>query len=277
MRHFAFALAFLAILMICPTGTLFGQPKQKRAASGRLSKRTLTVGGVERTYWVAPVVDASPSPPVIVVLHANTGNGEMAAHNGRVHQTGPGRRSFVAYPNALGQVWDLKGPADVAFILAMIDDITRSDASLDRSRVLATGAGLGGALAQRLACESSDRFAAIALISSGFPRQLTESCKPELATPVLLIDGGIRRSGDVNLLSATETFEYWRKKNGCSGEAAVERRTTPRDHTITLARPCRDGAEVRYIKATDDGKPWMEEAAREIAEFILRFRRLPKF
>jgi polyhydroxybutyrate depolymerase len=201
----------------------------------------------------------------------------MAAHNGRVHQTGPGRRAFVAYPNALDQTWNLKGSEDVAFIKAMIDEITRSDASLDRSRVFATGAGLGGALAQRLACESSDRFAAIALVSTGFPRMLMDSCKPEQATPVLLIDGGIRRSGDINLLSAAETFEFWRKKNGCTGEPAVERRTTPRDHTVTLARPCRDGAEVRFIKATDDGKPWMEEASREIAEFVLRFRRLPKF
>lgn len=250
------------------------------AQAQRLVQRTLTVQGAERSYWVAAPMDGAPAPAVVVVFHANGGTGDLVARRSRLHMTPNGRRWFVVYPNGLNQTWNTKDAADVEFTKAMVDAVLQSDSRIDKSRVYAAGAGSGGLLAAKLACEASDRFAAIATMAAGVPESLRTSCKPEQATPLLLVQGNLSRpetGGQAQ--DPKQVFDFWRQTFACTGAPATEKKEGGAiAATITTARPCRDGAEIRLIAGDSAGdNPWIEEATREIYQFFNKFRRLPKF
>lgn len=236
----------------------------------RLEQRTITVRGAERTYWVAPPVDRGPAPATVVVFHANGGSGDAVARRSRLHATPNGRKWFVIYPSGLGKGWNTKDSSDVEFTKAIVEAVLKSDNRIDKSKVYATGAGSGGELAEKLACEASDRFAAIAIVSAGVPETVRANCKPEQATPLLILTSQTQ--------GISETFDYWRKTFACTGTPVTEEKPGAISATIATAKPCRDGAEVRYVVGNRSGdNPWIEEAAREIHQFFFRFRRLPKF
>ena len=244
------------LLFLIAASALLGQ---------RLEQRTITVRGVERTYWVAEPVDRGPAPATVVVFHANGGSGEAVARRSRLHLTGIARKWFVIYPNGLDKTWN---STDVEFAKAVVDAVQQSDKRIDKSKTYAAGAGSGGELAERLACEASDRFAAIAIVSARVPEAVRSNCKPDQATPLLVLASQPPTS--------SEAFEFWRKTYGCTGAAVSE----PKENqaTITTAKPCRDGSEIRYVVGNTSGNnPWVEEAAVEMNQFFFRFRRLPKF
>lgn len=261
------------LLFLIAATTLCAQPQ------GRLERRTVTVRGVERTYWVAPPVDRGPAPATVVVFHATGGNGEVVARRSRLHATPNGRKWFVVYPSGSGKGWNTKDSSDVEFTKAIVEAVLQSDSRIDKSKVYATGAGSGGELAEKLACEASDRFAAIAIVAAGVPEAVRANCKPEQATPMLILTGNLPRTDKEGPTpSGSETFDFWRKTFGCTGAPTTEEKPGSISATIATAKPCRDGAEVRYIVGNSSGdNPWIEEASREIHQFFFRFRRLPKF
>lgn len=233
----------------------------------RLDQRTISVRGVERTYWVAVPVDRGPAPATLVVFHAAGGSGEAVARRSRLHLTGIGRKWFVIYPNGLDKTWNA---TDVEFARAVVDAVQQSDKRIDKSKTYAAGAGSGGELAEQLACEASDRFAAIAVVSAGVPEAVRANCKPGEATPLLILTGPSQKGSD--------TFDFWRKTYGCTGTPAAEQKDGPVAATISTAKPCRDGSEIRHVVGNNSGNnPWVEQAAIEMNQFFFRFRRLPKF
>ena len=121
------------------------------------------------------------------------------------------RGFIVLYPTGYGAprgTWNAGaccGPSmtlgidEVGFLLAVLD---AAEAALctDRSRVYATGMSNGGLMALRLACEASDRIAAVAPVAASlefFP------CTPPRAVGVMMIHG----TGDRNI--------YWEGGPGC--------------------------------------------------------------
>jgi polyhydroxybutyrate depolymerase len=246
------------LLFLIAASALLGQ---------RLEQRTITVRGVERTYWVAKPIDRGPAPATVIVFHANGGSGDAVARRSRLHLTGIARKWFVIYPNGLDKTWN---STDVEFAKAVVDAVQQSDKRIDKSKTYAAGAGSGGELAERLACEASDRFAAIAIVSAGVPEAVRTNCKPEQATPLLILTGSSQKN--------SETFDLWRKTLGCTGAPVTEEKNGPVAATISTAKPCRDGSEIRYVAGNTSGNnPWVEQAAIEMNQFFFRFRRLPKF
>ncbi len=130
--------------------------RERRETRARIAARmtydeTIRVGGVARTYkaHVPPSHDGRKPVPLVIVLHGGMG---------------------TAY-----------GVDDVGFIAAMIDDLAKKVA-IDRQRVYATGLSNGAMMCYRLACDLSERIAAIAPI--GGP-DATKTCA--LARPVSVI------------------------------------------------------------------------------------------
>jgi polyhydroxybutyrate depolymerase len=118
---------------------------------------------------------------------------------------------------------------DVAFVRDLLDEI-EARYCIDPKRVYATGMSNGGFLSHRLACEVSDRIAAVAPVAGvlGIP---PESCNPGRPVPVLHFHGTadpmVPYTGGTPLIpqlgvgivfrSVANTMSHWRSKNACSG------------------------------------------------------------
>jgi polyhydroxybutyrate depolymerase len=97
---------------------------------------------------------------------------------------------FIAvYPQGLGQItnWDtMPNSTDVPFVRDLIDALG-SRCSIDLSRIYASGHSRGGGMANRLACELSDRIAAIGPVSGDYEN--SEDCSPSRPVPVAAFHG----------------------------------------------------------------------------------------
>jgi polyhydroxybutyrate depolymerase len=139
--------------------------------------------------------------PVVIVMHGGGGNAE-----GMRHQTGmdgiADKNGFIAvYPEgnsgllmARMRTWNAgvccgaaarKKTDDVAFISEMIDFLV-SEYAADGARIYATGHSNGSQMSYRLACELSDKVAAVATNAG---QRALETCKPKRPVAVLHLHG----------------------------------------------------------------------------------------
>ncbi len=205
----AIVIAFALAQFACKV-PLTGESQRERAETlERMEARmtmdeTIVVGDLKRTYkaHVPPHSTSASALPLVIVMHGGFGNGyaiEMQSEMSKLAD----RAGFVtAYPEGLGKSlmptigrsWNGGGccnPAlarkidDVAFIAAMIDDIAKK-VNIDRNRVYATGLSNGAIMSYRLACDLSDRIAAIAPV--GGP-DTTLSCNPVRPVSVIHFHG----------------------------------------------------------------------------------------
>jgi predicted esterase len=141
--------------------------------------RSLTVGGLNRSYLVHVPNGHDPKAPlpVVLALHGATMNGAMMAWFSDLNRKADEAGFLAVYPNGTGRYssffWNGGnggGSAmqhtvdDVAFISALLDDLIRTY-PVDAEQIYATGMSNGAVMAFRLASELSDRIAAIAPVA----------------------------------------------------------------------------------------------------------------
>jgi polyhydroxybutyrate depolymerase len=97
---------------------------------------------------------------------------------------------IVVYPQAGASVWNIQageiGAIDVNFIRELIGYL-ETKLNIDPARIYATGFSNGGGMVHRLACDLSDRIAAIAPVAGA--HMPDQPCEPERPVPVLAIHG----------------------------------------------------------------------------------------
>lgn len=194
---------------------------------------TVTVGERERTFQVHVPASYDPATPAPLVLNFH-GFGSNAGQ--QVTLSGMNEKAddagFVAvHPEGTGapQSWNAGvccGSAseqdvdDLGFVRAMLDEL-EARLCIDTERVFSTGMSNGGFFSHRLACELSDRIAAIAPVAGVIG---VESCMPGQPLPVVHYhgtdDGVVPYDGSESLgfPSVEETITGWAERNGCDAE-----------------------------------------------------------
>lgn len=180
------------------------QQKKEEAQDPGSQVFTLTHEGKARTYrvYVPSSYNLQAAVPVVVVLH---GGGEEA--KSMEQRTGmdlsADRYGFIAVypqgtgPQAFGKIfgtWNagrccgaaMKNKVDdVGFISRMLDQLSEKF-KIDPNRIYATGHSNGSQMSYRLACELSERIAAIAPVGG---QGVFESCSPARAVSVIHFHG----------------------------------------------------------------------------------------
>lgn len=135
--------------------------------------------------------------PLLIELHGGGGSGDQIDGLTGFYSIADREGFVVAAPSGVNKGWnDGRGdtdPAsssadDVGFISEMIDRI-ESQAAVDPNRVYITGMSNGAIMSGRLACELSDRVAAIAQVAGTASVATAGSCHPSRPVPVLEIHG----------------------------------------------------------------------------------------
>ncbi len=244
--------------------------------------------GKDRPFIVhLPQGGATENLPVVLVLHGGGGNAEnmrqMTGMNSLADKHG-----FIAvypegYPSPLVshiRTWNAGiccGPAlkkksdDVGYIGAVID-LLAAQYKIDTSRVYVTGHSNGAMMSYRLACEMSDRIAAIA--PNAGQREVAE-CKMKRPVPVLhmhgtkdpcaLYDGGEKCGGcfskflgfgveeDRSCLPVRTVAQDAAKLNGCSMETEI----TLQKGSVTCEQyKCAKDAAVELCSIAGMGHRW---------------------
>ena len=172
------------------------------------------------------------------------------------------------------------GIDDLRYFEEMLD-LVETLINVDRARVFSTGLSNGGAMSQRLACQLSDRIAAIA--SVGGQAQLAISnpsaCTLARAVPAMVIHGtadpgwpyedppasglpGNISWGNDNRLgaSAPQTVEFWKIHNGCTVTQSIVLPDISSTDGSTVERTnhsgCNGGAEVVLLRIDGGGHTW---------------------
>ncbi|MDU0313383.1 PHB depolymerase family esterase [Phycicoccus sp. M110.8] len=264
--------------------------------------RTLASGGRERTYQLHLPDGYRPDRawPVVLVFHGrgNTGVGTEAfsgldnlpavvAYGNGVVGTGSGeRQAWEGAPYAAEGVDDVRYTADLL-------DTLESDLCVDTRRVYATGKSNGAGFTGILACELSDRIAAIAPVSGAFYGTGHPTCTPTRPVPVIDFHGTgdvtIPYAGDADrgLPAIPDWVAAWAARNGCQAGPLVE--DTAPDVTTSRWVGCRAGAEVTHVAVLGGGHTWPGQdsysgggyathsiEAHEVMWEFLRDERLPQ-
>jgi len=246
--------------------------------SGTLTRGTIEVGGLSRTYSIYVPKGLSKGAPLVLVMHGAGENGaRMRIETGYGFDRLADTNGFaVAYPNAYEGYWNACGIVgggdangletdDVGFLAALTDKLI-ADFGIDRARVFAMGSSRGGFMAFRLALEAPTRFRAVAAVSANLPTPENFKCKPAgHGTPSVMIMNGTEDpivpfdGGDVNFFgfflrngkvrSSRASGQYFADLNSIAGPP------------VTSETEVADGVRVEQVLWHNDSKIEVELVA----------------
>jgi polyhydroxybutyrate depolymerase len=202
--------------------------------------RTITVGDRERVYHlhVPPSYDRTKPLPLVMNFHGGGGNPMQQRRDTQMDAVADKNNFIVAYgqgTSAFGKflTWNVylsdtyatkKNVDDIGYVKAMLDDL-EDLFKIDAKRVYATGYSMGGIISYALACEMSDRIAAIAPVAATMQNP-PETRKAKRPVPVMhfhgmkddhcLFEGGVGENAKdkMDRPAASEGIDWWVKHNG---------------------------------------------------------------
>lgn len=237
------------------------------------SEETLDVNGTKRSYLLhlPKGYDANKPTPVVLAFHGwKETAATMEADSGlsdKADQAG----FIVVYPNGLGQVqsWNAgtccgSSGDDVDFCKKLLVDVAKKS-NVDANRIYATGMSNGAMMTNRLACEMSDRIAAIASVAG---TRVLDGCTPKRAVPVMHIHGTKDivipydgRTGKLGIasMSVDRHIDFWIKHNHASSIPTDSKLDGPPLEVIqhVYAPTAQGSAEVVLIEIKGGGHLWL--------------------
>jgi polyhydroxybutyrate depolymerase len=260
--------------------------------SGSAQRTSLIHDNLERTFniHIPSLYDKLVQLPLVIALHGRGGNGEsmiLVTRKG-FDKLADKDGFFVVYPDGIELNWNdgrmdeeandrahRENIDDVGFISALIDYMIE-DYNIDPKRVYVTGISNGAIMSYRLACELSNKIAAIAPVDGNIPHLLFPECSPSMPVSVLAINNVNDplvpfEGGEINsifhriklgkVLSVNESIEFWVKRNQCSNIPVVaeEPDKDPEDGTRVTRKQYTngiDGTEVILYAVDGGGHTW---------------------
>jgi len=250
---------------------------------GDLSTGTISLAdGSIRTYHLYVPSTAGTEPiPLLVAMHGGFGSGLQFRDGSGFDRLAEANGFLVVFPDGTpivagrdSRVWnggaccgavtqDRQNVDDVGFIAAVIDEVSATHA-VDPGRVFATGHSNGAIMAYRLACELSDRIAAVAFQAGSLE---IDSCQPSrpvsimhlhgLADTNIPIDGGhISGVSKHEFASPRESIRTMAGIYGCTDQADLFDPSNP-DVSGTRWTGCDSDVTIEMVTIEGATHAWM--------------------
>jgi polyhydroxybutyrate depolymerase len=254
-----------------------------RVSSGDIHA-SMEFGGLTRTYLihVPPSYDRTTAMPLLLVFHGGGGTGEGMAKLTHMSNVSDEAGFIAVYPDGYKNTWndgrgvsasELAGVDDVGFISKLIDTLS-NQYRIDSNRVYATGMSNGGFFTDRLACELSDKIAAVAVVAATMSPNISNACSPARPLSVMIIQGtadplvpigggevrGLYGGERGSALSLNDTVKRWVQMNECAPDPTVTNLPIVSDDGTRVLREtygqCTQGAEVVIYIIDGGGHAW---------------------
>jgi polyhydroxybutyrate depolymerase len=255
-----------------------------------LGQSNITDSIVHQTYQrkfmvhFPPNFNTTTQRPLVLNLHGGSGNKVNAQGFSMLNPVSDQNNFIVAWPQGYGIAspgfsWadgrntsaDQAGIDDIGFIDKLIDTlITRYN--VDTNKIYICGFSNGGFMVQRLACQLSDRFAAMASLGSSMDTVLYQNCNPSkpipmaffngTADPAMPYGGGPMQNPQViPVVPVDTTVQFWVTHNNCQTASPVFNfpdtfttdNSTAELYTFTN---CDCNADVKFYKLINGGHTW---------------------
>jgi polyhydroxybutyrate depolymerase len=262
-------------------------PVPGATAPAGTSTYSMNVGGVNRTYdlHVPASLDRSQPAPLLIELHGGGGNASGMERLTGFFGIADTNGFVVVAPNALNKSWSdgrvatdtQSGADDIAFMNALIDQVS-TQVSIDPSRVYATGMSNGAIMSGRLACELSDRIAAVAQVSGTASVGIAATCNPGPPVPVLEIHGtddplvpygggtvAAMLGGRGEVIGVDQWASFWAANNSATEQPAT---TLGADTTIRTWRGATPASDVVFYRIDGAGHTW-PDGMQYLPKFII--------
>jgi polyhydroxybutyrate depolymerase len=196
---------------------------------------SITHGGLQRDYilYVPASYSAATSVPLVFNFHGYTGSAYSQMWYGDFRTIADAEGFIIVFPEGTldnsgishwNVGWGGSTVDDIGFTSALIDSIS-AEYSINQDRVYSTGMSNGGFMSYQLACELSDRIAAIASVTGSMNMGWFNSCNPNHPMPVMEIHGTLDPTVSYNSSSFTESIpdilDFWANLNNCNSTAIV--------------------------------------------------------
>lgn len=244
---------------------------------GTLS-RSIEVEGETREYliYVPNTYDTIQSFPLMLNFHGFTMSARNQMEVSDMRALSETDEFILVYPQGtrlwgsthwnVGS-WTLGSNAkDVEFIAALINQIA-DNYNIDDERVYACGYSNGGFFSHELACQLSQKIAAIGTVAANISEETINNCNPSHPIPIITISGTrddeVEYDGSIpeRTLSQEETLEYWRTFNKVDTVPIIT--NMPDLNSLDGSTAVRyqyvngdNDSEVEHYKVVDGGHDW---------------------
>lgn len=191
---------------------------------------SIFTGGVYRSYrlYIPAIYTGTTARPLIINMHGYTSNAiqqQLYSHFEPIADTA---NFLMVYPNGTysgtSRFWNAGisplAVNDISFLSNLIDSL-KAHYNIDLNRIYSTGMSNGGFMSHTLACELSNRIAAIASVTGSiFITQYGTNCHPTRPVPVMQIhgtaDATVPYLGNSTMQPIDSVVNYWVRKNNCN-------------------------------------------------------------
>lgn len=215
--------------------------------------------------------------PLVLVMHGGGGNPEEMSRDTGMNNVSDRNNFIVAYPAGTAArfknrflTWgtgcaddyaSVQNIDDVGFLRKVIEDVS-SKFNINQKMIYSTGISEGAMMSYRLACELSDKIAAIAPVAGTIT---FSDCIPDSHVSVIhfhgledkfaLYNGGANEKHIVEpVLSVNDTIAFWVKKNGLLSNSVAANKIGNAE--MLQYGPGDDGVEVVLWTIKDGGHTW---------------------
>lgn len=239
----------------------------------------------EKFILVTPQAEDPDSTEMVIVPFLGSVKANTVVQRGWHSGAGGINFEFLGAPISLPTAYYVsQNRDDVGFLSTLIDSISNKF-GVDSNRVYSTGFSMGGFMSNRLACELSNKIAAIASVSGTIGNEIKNSCNPDEIIPALHIhstnDETVGYTNNNWGMDAKDNVAFWVSNNNCN----------PNGDTTDLTNVANDGfvskkiiynqgdsaseVEFYYLEGPDHIESWYTgnadfNAAQKIWEFFAR-------
>jgi polyhydroxybutyrate depolymerase len=260
MKYFAFAFTLCLPAFINSQQTING---------------SITHDGLNREYilYVPQSYDPGTAAPLVFNLHGYTSNALQQMFYGDFRPIADTAGFLIVHPmgtvDQLGNThwnvgWGNSNVDDVGFLNALIDSLS-AQYDIDQNRIYSTGMSNGGFMSYKLACELSDRIAAIASVTGSMNTNQMTTCDPQHPMPVMEIHGTadptVAYNGTLFFSPIESVLAYWSGFDECTTPPVI---TSIPDIDMTdgctaehqLFADGTNGVEVEHFKIINGEHTW---------------------
>lgn len=241
--------------------------------------KKIEINGLERTFTVvlpSNYYDSDNHFQAIIAMHGGGGSAKQMEESYELPEKAEAQKFIMIYPDGVQsdgilkvRTWNAgtccehaaeKNIDDVGFLNKMIDNVVK-EFRIQPEKIYAMGMSNGGMMAYRLACELSDKIAAIAPVACTMVT--TEQCSIQKAIPVIqfhsVLDQHVPINGGVGIIgmdfpAVKKGLETWAVRNGCFAE--IPEITENKKYTTFQWGNCSSNSEIMLYVTQDGGHSW---------------------
>jgi len=253
------------LLLCCP---IIGYAQQTINA-------TIAHDGLERAYilYIPASYSAQSAIPLVFNFHGYGSNAAQQVLYTNFNAVAEAEGFITVYPEGTEDAtgtkhfnvgWGGSSVDDVGFTSALINSLL-AEYNINPKRVYSTGMSNGGFISYHLACNLSDRIAAIASVTGSMSSLTFNNCNPQRPVPVLEIHGTqdevVPYDGGTGFTtSIDDVVAFWVNHNNCSPPSVIDvPNTNTNDGSTAQHFVYSDGDEgvnVELFKIEGGGHTW---------------------